>query len=593
MKTNMLRSICLTAALLCMKLSIAQYHEIREFVKDTNTYLTEGEIYSRSGVSHNFTVGYTNYIENGGKRSLNNATTTSIVTSTNLTTSALAFKNRYYLSAGGSLDYSNKTYSTCDIDANTYVITGIVAPPVGSTTGNEGTIFYARINKVTGTIVTMKAIVLTALNNTSYSVGRKITFSGGFCYITGTVYNTSLANPNEQLVVIKLDLAGTVVWSRMFDMYNFFPNERNTVGNDILVSGANIYVAGKTKGITLGSLNAGHDHAFIAKLDLGGNLLNFQSYNYGGENSVFNSFVMSPAGNLVAVGHYEVLVGTLIPLIMEINPALAVNWMTSYELDPPTAGGMKHTLNDIYYGAATNSYFMTGTFNKTPAVPSSNDIFVMNLSINGGLISCRSIPSFLENDEGVSIDALPTYTGANGLSIFATTQSFSWVAAKEMFVIKTANTFNQSCNLVPLDAASITNTMVSNSYSYGAVPNYGSANMVGIIRSLDVIVPCNVTPFRGDENEEGKTGTDSSPLKFYMSSGNTEYELTTIPVGNISNDAGVIYDIDVYDYAGKRVIVFEAQQGDKLTFTGLASGVYMMKVFNLGTCVGYKKFLVN
>ncbi len=589
----MLRSTFLLASLFCMKLSIAQYHEIREMVRDTNTYVTEGEIYSRSGVSHNYTVGYTNYIENGGKRSLNNATTTSVLACTNLSTTVLAFKNRYYLSAGGSLDYSNKTYSTCDIDASTYAITGIVAPPVGSTTGNEGTIFYARINKVTGAPVAMNAIVLTALNNTSYSVGRKIIFSGGFCYITGTVYNTSLATPNEQLVVIKLDLAGTVIWSRMFDMYNFFPNERNTVGNDILISGSNIYVAGKTKGITIGSLNSGHDHAFIAKLDLGGNLLNFQSYNYGGENSVFNAFVMSPAGNLVAVGHYEYLIGTLIPLIMEISPALTVNWMTSYELDPPTVGGMKHTLNDIYYGAATNSYFMTGTFNKTPAVPSSNDIFVMNLNSTGGLISCRSTPAMTGNDEGVSIDALPTYTGSNGLSIFATTESFSTLSTKEIYVIKTANSLNQSCSFVTLDATDVVNTMVSNSYSNGMVPNYGWSNMVGIIRPIDLVVKCNVVPFRGEENTDDKTEMGVLPLKFYMSSGNTEYELTTIPVGNTPDEAGAIYDIDVYDYSGKHVIAFEAQQGEKLTFAGLATGIYMMKVFKSGNFVGYQKFLVN
>ncbi|MES2559115.1 MAG: T9SS type A sorting domain-containing protein [Bacteroidota bacterium] len=589
----MLRSTFLLASLLCMKFSVAQYYEIEESVPDTNTYVTEGKIYSRSGVSHNFAVGYTNYIENGGSRSFNNATTTSTAVCTNLSTAGVAFRNRYYMSAGGNPDYSNKTYSTCDIDNSTYAITGIVAPTAGSTTGNEGTIFYARVNKTTGIPAVMRSIVLTSLNNTSYSVGRKIIFSGGFCYITGTVYNTAAAGPNEQLVVIKLDLTGTVIWSRIFDMYNVAPNERNTVGNDILVSGPNIYVAGKTKGITLGSLNSGHDHAFIAKLDLAGNLINFQSYNYGGENSVFNSFVMSPSGNLVAVGHYEYLIGTLIPLIMEITPALTVNWMTSYELNPPTVGGMKHTLSDIYYGAATNSYFMTGTFNKTPAMPSSNDIFVMNLNTTGALLSCRSIPSFLEEDEGVSIDALPAYTGSNGFSIFATTKSFSTLPTKEMFVIKTANTLSQSCNLVTLSASDVFNTIVTNSYSYSVSPNHGWSSLVAVTLSIDVKVPCKVLPFKEDEDTGGKTGMDASPLTFYMSAGNGEHELTTIPVGNRTNEVGAVYDIDVYDYSGKRVIGFKAQEGESLTFTGLATGMYIMKVFNSGNLVGYKKFLVN
>jgi len=149
-----------------------------------------------------------------------------------------------------------------------YTIGGIVSG--GANAGGTYDIVVFKLDTNGNTVWTRQNVIFNTYGS-DFTPSISVDFAGNInvaYYTSGTVSGGTLTSIYD-IVVFKLDSAGTILWTRQNNVFNTSENDNEP---SIMVDhDGNVYIAYTTTGAVIGGTNTGGDDIVVFKLDTGGN----------------------------------------------------------------------------------------------------------------------------------------------------------------------------------------------------------------------------------------------------------------------------------------------------------------------------------
>jgi len=185
-----------------------------------------------------------------------------------------------------------------------------------------------------------------------------ITVNGSVIYVTG--YTKSYGNGNQDLLILKIDKNGTIIWNITWG------GPSDDAGTDIIVDGAYIYVVGGTTSYGAG----GYDVVFM-QVDINGNIV--WNKTWGGSNNDYGYGIANQSQYIYMSGITESFgAGALDAFLIKYYKNGTQVWNTTWGGTYEDWGGRIYVSGPVYLTGKTRS-FGTG----------SSDIFLVKFSPDG------------------------------------------------------------------------------------------------------------------------------------------------------------------------------------------------------------------
>lgn len=419
-------------------------------------YGTSGSEYVGNGVNTNAT-GMGHFITSPSN-SGSVATTGLLATNTDVNGNILAFNNTYFLThASGVAIAPQNTLPIEFSNGSGFGVFGMFYDQTGS--GVQSGVYYLELDNAGTVVNTTQYDPVSIPGGTAYVVEVAAvteTQAGGEFYITGTVDPAVPSlNGSFWIFVIKIDQAGNIIWSVIYDIANPGFNSSRDWAKDIIESPYT--PAGVTEVVVVGQTygNGGSSDAFFLRMDASnGNMLGLP-FIYG-TTTTFESFYSIDVANSTAGGLTGFIIGGDCDIagswdywVVKVEPrgrivTLPSGVLWSFVYDYNGGSGNFDHCTDIIERLNTNGlyeYFVGGNTNTGNI--GGTDLVVQKIDDMG-------VPYGLgQFTYGSSIDESGTYldqyngTGSDGLSVFG---SFNTGSDVEAYHVKAYFNGYSGCN---------------------------------------------------------------------------------------------------------------------------------------------------
>ncbi|HSA05905.1 MAG TPA: hypothetical protein P5556_01855 [Candidatus Gastranaerophilales bacterium] len=232
-------------------------------------------------------------------------------------------------------------------------------------------------------------------DDAKHEIGYSLTVDGGNIYVTGS---KQTGGKGDQVVVMKLNSAGTIQWAKEYGGNN------DDVGFSITKNGASLYVFGAEKSASCG----GGQDLFVMKLEEAtGNITWAMQYGSAGnepEDDIYNrsydKSIVVPGDGFIYVAADEASdnspPGNRDIVVMKLNEIDGSKvWIKQW-------GG---PYEEKAYGLAVSggNIYVVGEEESSSPGSEEDDIFVMKLDINGNTLWKKQFGGFSQEDIGYSI----------------------------------------------------------------------------------------------------------------------------------------------------------------------------------------------
>lgn len=336
----------------------------------------------------------------------------------------------YYVNSGGAFVW-RRTYAGSLGDYDRF--DEVVFAPGGDIVAT-GFAYNVNADAITARITTANVQVFLDTYNTAYVGGTAINENGatdlavdgsGNAYIVGTTYKDTAPNDRQESFLRKLNAAGAVQWTSLYDG----AATGITTANDVVVDGAGTaYVVGET---TVGGTAEANANQYIRRVTTAGTQTHVTTRDQG-FGDFFSSVGIASNGNVYAAG-WSNLDGSAIPankdgVIGEYAPAtVAQNSVVSYNgsgndwdewLDMTISG------TDIYvcgftYSTFTDANALMAKYTLAAFINPASYTVVAGMNFGGNLAS------LFASDNNKVIVLLDEFSSNSSVDFFATSPTAS------------------------------------------------------------------------------------------------------------------------------------------------------------------------